>query len=316
MRQTKIFINLLLLTLFLFFSLNINSWAQSTLIIDANESKCAWEKDIITNREVIFVDKPFIAAEIQTNIPIAGKYQLLAYVHHNWRKVTPCIYVEAVDSEGNKHKGYHKIENIWYLSQESKGRWFFVTLSQNPYWNLPKGKLYLKVWVAGNNSPYDNIIVPMEGRVSIEKFFLIPVIDNNSGSYLPGVSYPESGEGDWNISYYYPKYATNLIEANSKGSLFSCKATVPISRRYQIWLSVLSPLNNSLEMTVKNKFKKNKFNIKFDGKDEWITIPIQTLYLEKGRYSIVFKNLGPNKIMIDFFMILPISEDSKPRTSS
>lgn len=301
----------LFLGLFLFFPLNFYLWAQSPLVIDVTASKSAWEQDILTDRKVIFTNKPFEIAEIQTDIPSAGKYQLFAYAYHNWRQATPRIYAEAVDSEGIIHKGYHKIENIWYLSQEDKGRWFFISLTQDPYWNLPKGKLQLKFWVAGNDSPHGNTIVPMESRVSIENLFLIPIIESDGGSYLPGVIYPESGEGNWNVSPYHPKYATNLIESNRNGSLFSCKATIPVSGYYRIWFSVLSPLNNRLTIIVKNRLKKNKFNIKLEGKEEWTIIPTQTLYLDKGTHSIILKKLGSNQMMIDFFMILPISEESK-----
>ena len=328
----------LFLGLFLFFPLNIDLWAQSPLVIDVTASKSAWEKDILTDRKVIFTNKSFEIAEIQTDIPTAGKYQLFAYAHHNWRQATVRIYAEAVDSEGIIHKGYHKIENIWYLSQEAKGRWFFISLTQDPYWNLPKGRLQLKFWVAGNDSPHGNTIVPMESRVSIENFFLIPVEDYEGATYLPGVIYPETGEGSWNIISYHQKYATNLIETNRNGSVLSCKTTIPVPGHYQIWFSVLSPLNNSLEITVKNeasdllerntkrplliralqgavfwprtyKAKKHKFNIKLNGKEEWMIIPTQTLYLDKGTHSIILKKLGSNQIMIDFFMILPLSEE-------
>ena len=78
-----------------FFPFEINLYAQTNLVIYATDSQGYWEKGTITNRKVVFTDKSFKASEIQTYVPAAGSYQIFAYVHHNWRKSFPCIYVEA-----------------------------------------------------------------------------------------------------------------------------------------------------------------------------------------------------------------------------
>ena len=143
MKQSKELIKSLFCGIFFCFFLSDNLWAETSLVIDATSSTGTWEKGIITDRKVLFTDKSYVVSNIQMDVPKPGEYQLFVYAHHNWRKSSPCIYVEAVDSEAKVHTGYHKIENIWYLEQQDKGRWFFISLAQNPYWNLPKGKYNL-----------------------------------------------------------------------------------------------------------------------------------------------------------------------------
>lgn len=285
---------------------------EASLIVDATKAEGAWEEGVVTSREVILTSKSNVVSEIEIDVPYSGKYQLIAYVHHNWRKVIPCIYVKAVDSEGNIHKGYHKIENIWYLKEDeaSPGRWFFICLTEGNYWRLPSGKLNIRFWAEGNSSPWEDTAVPMEGKVSINTFVLIPLVTHKSNLYLPWIINPEAGKGEWNTFNYYPGYATNLIKANKKKSLFSCRMNVPVSGYYQGWLSALSPLSSRLEVVIKNRLEKQSINIDLPTGDTWKLISTKPLYLNRDTYSIFFKNVSSNQTMVDFFLLLPVSEST------
>lgn len=301
--------------IFLFFCLFSNiclEALEASLIMDAANSEGAWEEGVVTSRKVILTNKSNAVSEIEMDVPYPGKYQLIAYVHHNWRKAIPCIYGVAVDSEGNIHRGYHKIENIWYLKEDevSAGRWFFICLTEGNYWRLPSGKLNIRFWAEGNSSPWEDIVVPMEGKVSISTFVLIPLVIHKSNLYLPGIINPEVGEGEWNAFYYHPRYATNLIETNKKGSLFSYRMNVPVPGYYQGWLSVLSPLSSRLEVMIKNKLEKQGIGIDLPASDTWKLISTKPLYLNRDTYSIIFKNVSSNQTMIDFFLLLPVSEST------
>lgn len=316
MRRIKIFISLLLFNLLLRCSLEASIWAEACLVVDAANSKGAWKKGIVMDRKVLFTDKAYAVSELQIDVPAPGKYQLFAYLHHNWRESFVYIYVEAVDSNGIAHKGYHKVENIWYLRQEDIGRWFFISLMQDPYWNLPEGKLNVKFWVEGKTAAWEDTIVPMEDKVSVEHFFLIPTVSSETGTFLPGMINLESGRGDWHSHYYYPRYATNLIETNRKNSTFSYKADIPASLYYQGWLSVLTPSDNSLEIRLKNKSNQHKLNIELNGKEQWQLISLEPLYLNEGTYSIVLESLRSHKILIDYFIAIPISQENNQKNEN
>jgi len=159
--------------------------------------------------------------------------------------------------------------------------------------------------VQGRSTAWDNTVVYVEDKVSIEHFFLIPVVRSEFGTFLPGIINLESGKGDWSNFYYHPRYATNLIETNKKNSSFSCKANIPAAAYYQSWFSVLSLMDNSLELGIENELDKHKINIKLNGDNKWLLIPIEPIYLNKGTHSIVLKNLCPHKVSMDFFILLP-----------
>jgi len=292
--------------------------ARPAASAETGDSSGAWEKGIVTDRRVIYTDKPDCISEIQIDVPSAGRYQLVAYVHHNWRISVPCIYAEAEDAKGIKHKGYHKIENIWYLKADDPGRWFFVSLAEGSFWDLPRGKMRVKFWAEANKAAWDNTVVPPEGNISIANFFLIPVLNSESEIFLPGLINPEAGHGDWNVYPYLARYATNLIETNKKNSQFTCDLDVPVAGYYQFWFCLLSPLDNNLEIRLKNEKDKYKTNIKLRGKSEWVLIPTEQIYLNRGGYSLTLENLFPHKVALDFFMVLPVSvtaESSKPDTA-
>jgi hypothetical protein len=293
---------LFIITFILF---RVDLYAEAGLIIDATNSQGYWEKGLVTNRKAVFTDKPFVVSEIQANIPISGRYQIFAHVYHNWRRFFPCIYMEAIDSEEKEHKGSHKIENIWYLNGNEKGRWFFISLAENPYWDLPKGKLSLKFWAAGKKSGWDNSEVPMEGRIYIENFFIVPVLNTETNMFLPFIINVESGKGNWDISYYDPRYATNLIKTKKKNSVFLYEVNMPLSGYYQLLISVISPLNNRIEISAGNKLKKQKINIKLNNQNQWSLVSTKPFYLVKGYNTVIFKILTSNEIMIDFLMISP-----------
>lgn len=306
MKRSKILIRSLLVVYFcLYFSLIIGQSAESNLVINASHSIGEWERGTVTQREVVSTDKPNLKSEIEIYVAHKGKYQLIAYVHHNWRKSCPCIYVEAVDYREKLYRGYHKIENIWYLGPKSKGRWFLVSLSDNPYWELPKGILKIRFWAEGNGSSWGNLSVPMEDKVSIGQFFLIPVTHSDSGTFLPNVLNIESGTGNWQICGYDREYATNFIKTKEKNSLLNVKSDIPVSGNYLGWLSVLSRSDGKLEIGIKNRSREDNTIVQLRADNKWNLIRTGPVRLDKGPCSIYFKNLGQNEVMIDFFSLIP-----------
>lgn len=124
--KKAIFFYTLFLAVFLF-SLLINpAYSNPAFVINASDSTGEWSRGVITNREVIFTTRPLIKSEFNVYISSPGKYQLFAYLNHNWRRNVACIYVEAIDDKGVLYKGYHRIENIWYLDKDYPGRWFCI----------------------------------------------------------------------------------------------------------------------------------------------------------------------------------------------
>jgi len=306
MRKLKILIkSLFVVYLCLGFLLGIGLSAESNLFINASNSVGEWKKGTVTQREVAFTDKPDIKSETEIYVACKGKYQLIAYVHHNWRKSCPCIYVEAIDSTGKVHRGYHKIENIWYLGPKDKGRWFFVSLSNNPYWDLPEGILRLRFWAEAKDSTWGNLSVPMEDKVSIEQFFLVPVVCLNSETFLPWMLNIESGTGNWQICDYDHEYATNFIKTQKKNSLFFVNLNIPASANYLVWLSILSKSDADLEIGIKNGSREEKNIVKLKANKEWNLLHTGSVKLDRGPCLIYFKNLDQNEVMIDFFFLTP-----------
>ena len=306
MRKVKIFIKSLFVVFCYFgFLLGFGLSAESNFCINATNSVGQWQKGVVTQRTVAFTDKANIKSAITISISSKGKYQLLAYVHHNWRISCPCIYVEAIDSVGKVHRGYHKIENIWYLGPEDQGRWFFVSLSDNPYWDLPEGILKLNFWAEAKDSAWGNLSIPMEGNVSIEQFFLIPVTGTNSEIFLPWMVNIKSGTGNWQICEYDHEHGTNLIKTSEKNSLFRVDSAIPVSASYICWLSFFSVSGGRLELEIKNGSLIEKNIIKLKAAKEWSSIYIGPIILDKGKCSIYFKNLDQNEVMIDRFILIP-----------
>lgn len=306
MRKAKIFIKSLFIVYWcLGFLLGIGLSAESSLCINASNSIGKWQKGTVTQREVVFTDKAKISSETEIYVASKGKYQLIAYVHHNWRKSCPCIYIEAIDSTGKVHRGYHKIENIWYLGSGDKGRWFFVSLSDNPYWDLPEGILSLKFWAGAKDSTWGNLSVPMEDKVSIGQFFLIPVAGSNSETFLPWMVNIESGTGNWQICDYDHEHATNFIKTQEKESLFYINLNIPTSTNYLLWLSILSKSDGALEVGIKNGSREEKNIVKLKAEKKWILVRMGSLKLDKGPCLVSFKNLNQNEVMIDFFFLVP-----------
>lgn len=304
----RIFIAIVICHSFLLFFSDSPLCAGTSPVIESINSQGVWEKGIITNRNCIFTATAGALSSIEAYVSSPGKYQLFAYIYHNWRdrEVFPCIYTEAIDSTGKKHAGSHMIENIWYLNEKKRGRWFFIALSDNPYWTLPKGKLQIKFWVKGKRSPWENEIIPMENNIAIESFFILPVLGSNSESVSLGIIHPESGRGNWGVIHYHPLHATNLIEAAEKDALFSYTIYVPKSAYYRGWISVLSYQNNQLKLILKGDSKKHEADVRLKSDHNWSLVTTKTLYLQKGSYTLSFRSSSLNKISIDYFLLVPI----------
>lgn len=294
-----------LISLFLAVIFASSLFAENFPVAQAINSKGDWEKDEITQRKVIFTEKVKVKSEIEIDVPYPGKYQLFAYVHHNWRSYIPCIYVEAFDSEGKIHVGGACIENCWYFKEEEAGRWFMVSLSGNPYWVLPEGKLQIEFWMGSKKSIWEDTIAAPEGKVSIDNFFLLPIVEEKSGFFIPGIIYPETGRGNWKILDYHPEYGTDLILSEKPASLLDCKVSIPVSSYYQGWIAVLSNSDDLLKIWIKNINFKCEIKVKLEKAKSWVLVPLEPLYLEKGEYILSFKN-SKARVLIDYFLLLPV----------
>lgn len=289
-----------------------SSFADNFPVAHAVNSQGEWQEGEITQREVIFTDRLKVKSKIIMDVPLAGKYQLFAYAHHNWRRRIPCIYVEASDSQGKTHRGSACIENCWYFRQDEVGRWFMVCLSENPYWVLPQGKLQIEFWLDAKESIWGNNRANPEGKISIEDFFLFAVGQEESIFSLPGIIYPETGKGNWRIFDYHPEYGTDLVLSDKPGSSLDCKINIPVSGYYQGWISLLADSDGLLKIWIgKEKFKRKITDllllneVKLKKTKNWVLVPSASLYLKKGEYILSFKNYK-SRILIDYFLLLPL----------
>ncbi|MBU1862062.1 MAG: hypothetical protein KKH94_00130 [Candidatus Omnitrophica bacterium] len=285
------------------------SISHAATVISAQSARGEWIKGDIAQREAIFIDKTGCVSEVSFNVPRPGKYQLFTYLYHNWRKSFPCIYVKIIDSKGKTHFGYHKIENIWYLEQEKIGRWFFVSLMNNTYLDLPAGPLQVKFWIEGQKTAWEKDVVPIEDIVAVESFFLSPIVKTDGDRFLPWMSYPEVGSGDWDRINHHSKYGTDLITTHTINAIFTYQIQVPVAGYYHGVLSVLSPEGSIVQITIKKGFKKHSIPLTLRRKEEWQLVDAKPLYLKEGTYDVTFKNLHTNKIMIDYFFLFPIADD-------
>jgi hypothetical protein len=228
-------------------------------------------------------------------------------VHHNWRnrKSFPEIFVEALDSKGKMHKGNHAIENIWYLNEKNPGRWFMVSISENPYWVLPEGNLALKFKITARETPWGQTRIPPEGEVAISEIFLMPVLDSGGAQFSSFIIEPESGEGDWQEIYYDPLYATGFIRSSAKGSRHSVKITVPVAGYYCGLICALSPLGNYIDMGVENNGKKLEYPLELKATGTWALLGTPAFYLEKGECILSFITENTSEVMLDYCLLLP-----------
>jgi len=299
----------LLISLFLIAISANSSFAHDFLVVHAINAQGDWQKGEVTQREVIFTNKVKVESEINIDVPRSGKYQLLAYVHHNWRNHAPCIYVKGLDAEGKVHKGNACIENCWYFKEKEAGRWFMVSfLDGEPFWVLPKGKLQIKFWMDGKKGIWDDTIVSPEGEVAIEDFFLVPAEEEKSKVFLSGIIYPETGTGNWKVFDYHPEYGTDLVISDKPGSLLGCKVSIPVSGHYQGWISSLADADDLLKIRIKKAKFKREIKVKLKRAKNWALVPLEPFYLEKGEYILSFEN-SKARVLIDYFLLLPLMKD-------
>lgn len=293
------------------FSLSVSSlYGKDFAVISAAKSKGEWRKEVVTHREVVSIDEPRKISEINIFVPRDGKYQLLAYVHHNWRNrdAFPCFCVEAVDYRGNKHRGSHIIENIWYLEEDDSGRWFMISLSQNPYWTLPKGKLRLKFWAVGKKSTWEKEETPFEGKIAINSFFLIPILNDGKDLVLSNLLHPEVCQGDWKVINYESSYATNFISSEKEGGRAVCNIDVHKAGYYKILLAVLSSSGGRLKISFNSKLKNQAVPIFLTAGDRWKMVFTEPVYFDRGIYRMELENESVEKIMVDFLLQCRIGE--------
>lgn len=292
------------LLLFIFsYSTSLSSEIQ--LFCDILYADGLWEKGTILDRAAVFTNKAGAVSSVKINIPKAGRYQLFGYIYHNWRKSVPNFCIEAIDSKGTRHKGYHKIENIWYLNESTTGRWFFVSLSQNPYWELPEGKLKINFRAEAKDSTWGKAIVPMESIVAIGGFFLVPVLNSDKEIFMPWLISHEQGKGGWDSISYHQQYGTDLIQTNKKNALFSYVSHIPIAGYYRLVLSVLSSSDNFLEIAIGDMHNRYNFSAEVKSCKTWRLISTNPVYLNKGKSFIKIRNVNSDQIMVDFLLLQP-----------
>ncbi|MDD5080180.1 MAG: hypothetical protein PHH68_07690 [Candidatus Omnitrophica bacterium] len=301
-----------ILCLAVFFSLLYSPvFAASGSVVDAGNATGGWNKGIITAREAVFTDRALARSEVKAYVFEPGKYQLFAYIHHNWRRSVPRILVEVVDNNGFLYQGFHRIENIWYLDQDSPGRWFMASLTTEPYWGLPRGDLTIRFWAESQEGVWDTAKAAMEGDVAIDKFFLIPVQGSGKDLSLSGVIYPESGTGDWDISEYQAAYATNLAESAKQGQTLVVAVKVPYPGYYKLWAEAFSESDNGLKIIFRGDQDEQEMNIKIKGAASWSMIRADPVYLKQGEYKLILEHLSPDKVALDYLMLLPGGDPQK-----
>jgi len=286
-------------------------FAATGAVIDAGDSSGEWHKGVITGREAVFTDKPLARSKVKAYVAEPGKYQLFAYIHHNWRRSVPRILVEVEDNNGFLYQGFHRIENIWYLDQNSPGRWFMASLTTEPYWQLPRGELTIRFWAESQEGVWDTAKAAMEGNVAVDKFFLIPVQGSGKDLSLSGVIYPESGAGDWDISGYQAGQATNLAESAKPGQSLAVAVKVPYCGYYRLWLAAFSEADNGLKIIFRGKTDEREMEIKIKGGKYWSMIRSEPVYLNPGEYKMTLEHLSPNKVALDYLLLLPGGEPQK-----
>lgn len=300
----KMIPNIFYSTIILFNLLLTPVYSNPVLVVNANNSTGKWSKGVITGREAVSANKPLINSEVQVYIENPGKYQLFSYVHHNYRETIPCIYAEVYNDKGVLYRGSHRIENIWYLDKDSPGRWFMVSLTQDPYWELPGGNLTIRFWADAVKSIWNNDKASMEGVISIDKFFLIPIQESGKNLSLPWLIYPETGNGAWDISDYHSGYATNLAESSKNAQRLTIPVDIVYPDYFRLWGSVFSSLDNSLEMTIRGNKGERKMEVLIKGSDSWSFISSDLIYLDQGEYEITLEHTNSNPVLIDYLMLL------------
>lgn len=287
------------------------AFAGSGSVIDAADGSGEWKRVTVTGREAVSTNKTLARSEVKAYVAEDGKYQLFAYIHHNWRKAIPRVLVEVVNDNGLLFQGFHRIENIWYLDRDSPGRWFMACLTTEPYWNLPKGELTIRFWAESQEGVWDTAKAAMEGDIAIDKFFLIPAQGAGKELSLSGVIYPESGTGDWDIRGYHPGYATNLAQSAKLGQSLAVRTKVAYPGYYRLFLAVFSEADNQLKIIFQGNAVKEEKQIMIKAKNAWSTLGSERIYLRPGEYRIILKHLSDNNIAVDYLMLLPATAPEK-----
>jgi len=296
---------------FLFNLLLSPAYSNPVLVINANSSAGKWGRGMVANREVVFTNKPLIKSEVQVYIENPGKYYLFSYVYHNYREAIPCVYVEVSNYKGILYRGSRRIENIWYLDKADPGRWFMVSLTQEPYWELPKGYLTLRFWADAFRGVWDDSKISMEGVVAIDKLFLVPIEESVSGMGLPWfISLAVEDEGLGKV-YYHPYHAADLIRFSiGKGKdSFLFKAHIPRSGFYRLGCSIFSTSDNNLNLLVEGKPDKLQADVKIKGSNVWSFVDSSPVYLEKGQQDLKLTYAGTNEVLVDYLLLTPCDKE-------
>lgn len=290
--------------------------ADCAPIKKASEAEGGWKREIILGRDAISADKNGTSSRIWFDVPAEGGYQFYAYVYQNWRRDSPFIYVEAEDSLGKKHYGYMFFEPCWYLKREDPGRWLMHSPVTAPSWRLPRGKVSLTFSVYGRKSMWSREEVPMEGKVAVEHFFLIPVIGGNE-AVSTALLEPEFFFSAVKAEPYDGRYGCGIIVSAEPGDLSTADIIVPSGGTYLVFVSMRMGGGGSVELSLEPGGYRFVLKAGEVQKEPiWRGEMFGPFDLKQGEYRLTFKNIsevtGPGAMVeADYFWLVPCRVNGK-----
>lgn len=278
-------------------------------LVDAQGAVGAWKKSTIKSRNAVFTNTNFVQSEIFYDIPKYSKYGIFAYVYHNYSKQSPNLNIMILDSRGSAHYGSHRIENIWYLDKPDSGRWFFISLLDKEYLDLPAGKISIRFWVDGLGTKTDDGSMGTENIVAIESLFFLPVTESMEVFYSPNIIAPETAIGDWKVNEYDSLYATNFISSDSINDACVLQINYPLTGNYSILTSVLSGAENKLSFSsVGQGSIPNLSSTQIPAKASWAIERVGPIYLKSGSNKVKILHGAANNILIDYLFFIPLDQ--------
>jgi hypothetical protein len=179
-----------------------------------------------------------------------------------------------------------------------------VSLGDNPYWELPQGRLTLRFWIEGRTSSWFTAKIPAEGMVAIDRFFLVSLNSDDEGAFSPMAVHLACGGGDWNISHYDRRFARDLAYSEKPKERIDSGFSVPCSGYYRLWLPVLADASCVLKTVIKSPSSENKIETAIEGSEVWQEKSLGPVYLEEGEHSVYFENTASAKVMLEYFLLL------------
>jgi hypothetical protein len=255
----------------------------AAIVVEGESAEGAWQVGELRSRSVLYTDMQNQKASIVIDVPSAGRYTLFGYLFHAWQKDFATLFVEACDEEGNLYRGYHALENIWYTYQATNGRWFWASLSDNPYWDLPKGTLKVTFWASGKETAWTEKTKELESLLAIDTFILAPAFCEG----IPwGPSIEETEDSDWDIFTYVPEYSTNIISSGKEGSSHGTTFSFVESGEYTAFIDVFACEGGFLELSLVRNGKTITDILPIIPSPLWQRIETSRMKVNAGRYEV------------------------------